>query len=431
MNILILGSGGRESAFASKIAQSSLLSQLYIAPGNAGTSAYGKNINLNPTDFEGIADFVLKNQVKMVIIGPEEPLVKGIHDFFLNRPDLMHIPVIGPQMHGAQLEGSKDFSKQFMIKHGIPTAAFKSFNKSTLEEGLAYLETQKLPIVLKADGLAAGKGVLICETLQDAQTELKAMLADAKFGEASSTVVIEEFLTGIELSVFVLTDGKSYKILPEAKDYKRIGEGDTGLNTGGMGSVSPVSFADAEFMKKVEDRIIIPTIEGLKKDGIPYKGFIFIGLMASNNPKGREPYVIEYNVRMGDPETESVLPRIESDLLDLFLGVANQNLAEKELKISSKTAATVMIVAGGYPGDYAKGKEISGIENLRHSTAFHAGTILDNGLVKSNGGRVIAVTSLQDNLFDAVQCATADAGRIYFDGRYFRPDIGVDLMELK
>lgn len=431
MNILILGSGGRESAFASKIAESSLLSQIYIAPGNAGTSAYGKNINLNPTDFEGIADFVLKNQVKMVIVGPEEPLVKGIHDFFLNRPDLMHIPVIGPQMHGAQLEGSKDFSKQFMIKHGIPTAAFKSFNKSTLEEGLAYLETQKLPIVLKADGLAAGKGVLICETLQDAQAELKAMLADAKFGEASSTVVIEEFLTGIELSVFVLTDGKSYKILPEAKDYKRIGEGDTGLNTGGMGSISPVSFADAEFMKKVEDRIIMPTIEGLKKDGIPYKGFIFIGLMASNNPKGREPYVIEYNVRMGDPETESVLPRIESDLLDLFLGVANQNLAEKELKISSKTAATVMIVAGGYPGDYAKGKEISGIENLRHSTAFHAGTILDNGIVKSNGGRVIAVTSLQDNLFDAVQCATADAGRIYFDGRYFRPDIGVDLMELK
>lgn len=431
MNILILGSGGRESAFASKIAQSSLLSQLYIAPGNAGTSAYGKNINLNPTDFEGIADFVLKNQVKMVIVGPEEPLVKGIHDFFLNRADLMHIPVIGPQMHGAQLEGSKDFSKQFMIKHGIPTAAFKSFNKSTLKEGLAYLETQKLPIVLKADGLAAGKGVLICETLQDAQTELKAMLADAKFGEASSTVVIEEFLTGIELSVFVLTDGKSYKILPEAKDYKRIGEGDTGLNTGGMGSISPVSFADAEFMKKVEDRIIIPTIEGLKKDGIPYKGFIFIGLMSSNNPQGREPYVIEYNVRMGDPETESVLPRIESDLLDLFLGVAHENLAEKELKISSKTAATVMIVAGGYPGDYAKGKEISGIENLRHSTAFHAGTILDNGLVKSNGGRVIAVTSLQDNLFDAVQCATADAGRIYFDGRYFRPDIGVDLMELK
>lgn len=430
MNILILGSGGRESAFASKMAQSSILSQLYIAPGNAGTSAYGKNVDLKPTDFEGIAEFVLKNQVKMVVVGPEEPLVKGIHDFFLNRHDLKHIPVIGPQMQGAQLEGSKDFSKQFMIRHGIPTAAFRSFNKENLEEGIAYLETQKLPIVLKADGLAAGKGVLICESLDDAKTELKAMIYDAKFGEASSTVVIEEFLTGIELSVFVLTDGISYKILPEAKDYKRIGEGDTGLNTGGMGSISPVSFADADFMKKVEDRVIIPTVEGLKKDNIPYKGFIFIGLMATDTPQGREPYVIEYNVRMGDPETESVIPRIESDLIDLFLGVANENLSDKELKISSKTAATVMIVAGGYPGEYAKGKPITGIENLRHSIAFHAGTELDNGVIKTNGGRVIAITSLKDNLFDAVQNATADAGRIYFDGRYFRPDIGVDLMEI-
>ena len=430
MNILILGSGGRESAFASKMAQSSLLSQLYIAPGNAGTSAYGKNVNLKPTDFEGIAEFVLKNNVKMVVVGPEEPLVKGIHDFFLDRQDLKHIPVIGPQMQGAQLEGSKDFSKQFMIRHGIPTAAFRSFSKKNLEEGLAYLETQKLPIVLKADGLAAGKGVLICESLDDAKTELKAMIYDAKFGEASSTVVIEEFLTGIELSVFVLTDGISYKILPEAKDYKRIGEGDTGLNTGGMGSISPVSFADADFMKKVEDRVIIPTVEGLKKDNIPYKGFIFIGLMATDTPQGREPYVIEYNVRMGDPETESVIPRIESDLIDLFLGVANENLSAKELKISPKTAATVMIVAGGYPGEYAKGKPITGIENLRHSIAYHAGTELDNGIIKTNGGRVIAITSLQDNLFDAVQNATADAGRIYFDGRYFRPDIGVDLMDI-
>jgi phosphoribosylamine--glycine ligase len=430
MNILILGSGGRESAFASKMAQSSLLSQLYIAPGNAGTSAYGKNVNLKPTDFEGIAEFVLKNKVKMVVVGPEEPLVKGIHDFFLDRQDLKHIPVIGPQMQGAQLEGSKDFSKQFMIRHGIPTAAFRSFSKKNLEEGLAYLETQKLPIVLKADGLAAGKGVLICESLDDAKTELKAMIYDAKFGEASSTVVIEEFLTGIELSVFVLTDGISYKILPEAKDYKRIGEGDTGLNTGGMGSISPVSFADADFMKKVEDRVIIPTVEGLKKDNIPYKGFIFIGLMATDTPQGREPYVIEYNVRMGDPETESVIPRIESDLIDLFLGVANENLSAKELKISPKTAATVMIVAGGYPGEYAKGKPITGIENLRHSIAYHAGTELDNGIIKTNGGRVIAITSLQDNLFDAVQNATADAGRIYFDGRYFRPDIGVDLMDI-
>lgn len=430
MNILLLGSGGRESAFASKLAQSPKLTQLYIAPGNAGTPAYGKNVNLKVNDFEGIADFVLKNDIHMLIVGPEEPLVKGIHDYFLNHPDLKNIPVIGPQKEGAQLEGSKDFSKQFMIRHKIPTAAFRSFTKSELEEGLKYLETQSLPIVLKADGLAAGKGVLICETLDDAKKELKAMLADAKFGEASSTVVIEEFLTGIELSVFVLTDGKSYKILPEAKDYKRIGEGDTGLNTGGMGSISPVPFADEAFMKKVEDRIIIPTIEGLKKDNIPYKGFIFIGLMASDSPQGKEPHVIEYNVRMGDPETESVIPRIESDLIDLFEGVATQTLSEKKLKISDKTAATVMIVAGGYPGEYLKGKPITGIENLKHSTAFHAGTESDNGVVKSNGGRVIAITSLQDNLFDAVQCATADAGRIYFDARYFRTDIGTDLMNL-
>lgn len=364
----------------------------------------------------------------MVIVGPEEPLVKGIHDFFLSREDLRHIPVIGPQQQGAQLEGSKDFSKQFMIRHGIPTAAFRSFTKDTLEEGLAYLETQKLPIVLKANGLAAGKGVLICETPEDARVELKAMLAGAKFGEASSKVVIEEFLTGIELSVFILTDGKSYKILPEAKDYKRIGEGDTGLNTGGMGSVSPVPFADEKFMRKVEERIIIPTIEGLKKDNIPYKGFIFIGLMASEGPDGKDPYVIEYNVRMGDPETESVIPRIESDLLELFLGVANGNLDEKELRISPKTAATIMLVAGGYPGEYMKGKPITGTENLRHSVVFHAGTELENGIIKSNGGRVIAVTSVQDTLFDAVQKATADAGRIYFDARYFRTDIGADLM---
>lgn len=428
MNILLLGSGGRESAFAWKMAQSPHLSQLFIAPGNAGTCAFGKNINLKTTDFEGIGAFVIKHEIGLLVVGPEEPLVKGIHDFFLERDDLKHIPVIGPQKEGAQLEGSKDFSKRFMIRHSIPTAAFRSFTKSTLQDGLIYLESQKLPIVLKADGLAAGKGVLICETLEDAKAELKAMLADAKFGEASSTVVIEEFLSGIELSVFVLTDGKSYKILPEAKDYKRIGEGDTGLNTGGMGSVSPVAFADAGFMKKVEDRIIIPTIEGLKKDKIPYKGFIFIGLMAVRTPSGNEPYVIEYNVRMGDPETESVIPRIESDLVELFLGLANENLAEKELKISSKTATTIMLVAGGYPGDYLKGRTIAGIDNLRHSMAFHAGTELENGLVKTSGGRVIAVTSLQDNLFDAVQKATADAGRIYYDGRYFRPDIGADLM---
>lgn len=428
MNILLLGSGGRESAFASKMAQSEHLSQLYIAPGNAGTSTYGKNVNLKLTDFEDIGAFALKQNIGLIVVGPEEPLVRGIHDFFLESEELKHIPVIGPQKEGAQLEGSKDFSKQFMLRHGIPTAAFKSFTKKTLQEGLIYLESQKLPIVLKADGLAAGKGVLICETLEDAKSELTAMLAGAKFGEASSTVVIEEFLSGIELSVFVLTDGHTYKILPEAKDYKRIGEGDTGLNTGGMGAISPVPFADAPFMKKVEDRVIIPTIEGLKKDNIPYKGFIFIGLMASETPAGKEPYVIEYNVRMGDPETESVIPRIESDLVELFLGVANENLAEKELKISPKIAATIMLVASGYPGEYQKGKTITGLDNLRHSTAFHAGTELDNGLIKTNGGRVLAVTALDDKLFDAVQKATADAGRIYFDGRYYRHDIGTDLM---
>ncbi|MBC7743504.1 MAG: phosphoribosylamine--glycine ligase [Flavobacterium sp.] len=424
MKILILGSGGRESAFAWKISQSKLCSELFIAPGNAGTGAYGKNVNLKITDFESIAAFVLKNSIKMVLVGPEEPLVKGIHDYFLERPELENIQVIGPQSKGAQLEGSKDFSKQFMQRHQIPTAAYRSFTKSTLQQGLQYLESQKLPIVLKADGLAGGKGVLICETLNDAKTELTAMLTEAKFGEASNTVVIEEFLSGIELSVFVLTDGNSYKVLPEAKDYKRIGEGDTGLNTGGMGAISPVPFADDEFMLKVQDRIIIPTIEGLKKDEIPYKGFIFIGLMNVNG----EPYVIEYNVRMGDPETESVIPRIESDFLDLLLGVAEGNLIEKELIISPKIAATVMLVAGGYPGEYLKGRGVTGMDNVRDSLVFHAGTELDNGVVKSSGGRVMAITSLKTSYFEAMQCATADAGRIYYDGRYYRHDIGADLL---
>ncbi len=424
MNILIIGSGGRESAFAYKLSQSKRLQNLFIAPGNAGTGAYGKNVALKVTDFDGIASFVLENDVNMVLVGPEEPLVKGIHDYFLNRADLKHIPVIGPQQEGAQLEGSKDFSKQFMDRHSIPTAASRSFDKTNLEEGLAYLETQKLPIVLKADGLAAGKGVLICETLEDAKLELKAMIADSKFGVASDVVVVEEFLKGIELSVFVLTDGNSYKVLPSAKDYKRIGEGDTGLNTGGMGSISPVPFADEAFISKVEERIIKPTVEGLKKDNIPYKGFIFIGLM---NVDG-EPLVIEYNVRMGDPETESVLPRIESDLIDLLEGVAQGNLETRSYTVTPKTAVTVMLVAGGYPGNYESGKVISNIENVKESIVFHAGTSMQDGNVVTAGGRVIAVTTLQDTLFDALQQATADAGRIYFDGKYFRRDIGFDLI---
>ncbi|MDR6733979.1 phosphoribosylamine--glycine ligase [Sphingobacterium sp. 2149] len=424
MNILIIGSGGRESAFAYKLSKSPRLDQLFIAPGNAGTGAYGQNVNIKVTDFAALATFVLENNVHMVLVGPEEPLVKGIHDYFLNREDLKHIPVIGPQQEGAQLEGSKDFSKQFMDRHGVPTAASRSFDATSLDEGLAYLETQKLPIVLKADGLAAGKGVLICETLEDAKAELKAMIAESKFGEASRVVVVEEFLKGIELSVFVLTDGNSYKVLPSAKDYKRIGEGDTGLNTGGMGSISPVPFADETFLNKVEERIIRPTVEGLKKDGIPYKGFIFIGLM---NVEG-EPYVIEYNVRMGDPETESVLPRIESDLLDLLEGVAQGNLDQRSYTVSPQTAVTVMLVAGGYPGDYESGKEITNIENVKESIVFQAGTKEVDGKIVTAGGRVIAVTTLQDTLFEALQQATADAGRIYFEGKYFRRDIGFDLI---
>lgn len=424
MNILIIGSGGRESAFAYKLSKSPKSPKLFIAPGNAGTHQYGQNVDLKVTDFTGIAQFVLDNNINMVVVGPEEPLVKGIHDFFLQRDDLKHIPVIGPERLGAQLEGSKDFSKEFMIRHNIPTAAYKSFDKSNLADGLAYLETQKLPIVLKADGLAAGKGVLICETLEDAKAELKAMIDDAKFGEASSVVVIEEFLKGIELSVFVLTDGNSYKVLPSAKDYKRIGEGDTGLNTGGMGSISPVPFADEAFLSKVEERIIKPTVDGLKKDNIPYKGFIFIGLM---NVEG-DPFVIEYNVRMGDPETESVLPRIESDLLDLFEGVAQGDLHTRSFTVSPKTAVTVMLVAGGYPGAYESGKEILNIENVEDAIVFHAGTKLVDGKVVTAGGRVIAVTTLQDNLLDALQQATADAGRIFYERKYFRRDIGFDLI---
>ncbi len=424
MKILLIGSGGRESAFAWKLSQSPQCEELFIAPGNAGTGQYGTNIDLKVTDFAGIKDLVLAKAIDMVLVGPEEPLVKGIHDFFLNDEQLKGVPVIGPQQEGAQLEGSKDFSKQFMQRNNVPTAASRTFTADTLQDGLDYLATQGLPIVLKADGLAAGKGVLICLSLQEAQQELTEMLTQAKFGEASSKVVVEQFLQGIELSVFVLTDGNSYKILPEAKDYKRIGEGDTGLNTGGMGSVSPVPFADAEFMQKVEQRIVVPTVEGLKKEGIPYKGFIFVGLMNCDG----EPYTIEYNCRMGDPETESVMPRIESDLVDLLQGVAQGNLHEKELKISNKVAATVMCVAGGYPGEYLKNKVMSGLENVRGSIAFHAGTGLQGDDVITTGGRVIAVTSLQDDMFTALQQATLDASRIYYDGKYFRKDIGFDLI---
>lgn len=425
MNILIIGSGGRESAFAWKLSQSQQCNQLFIAPGNAGTGQYGTNVNIAVTDFEGIKQFALVNAVDMVLVGPEEPLVKGIHDFFLADEQVKHIPVIGPQAEGAQLEGSKDFSKQFMSRHNIPAAASKTFTQDTLQEGLAFVATIGLPVVLKADGLAAGKGVLICTTVEEAQLELVEMLSNAKFGAASSKVVVEQFLRGIELSVFVLTDGDNYKILPSAKDYKRIGEGDTGLNTGGMGSISPVPFADETFIKKVEDRIIIPTIEGLKKDGIPYKGFIFIGLMNCDG----DPYMIEYNCRMGDPETESVMLRIETDLVDLLKGVADGNLNEKELSISDKVAVTVVCVAGGYPGEYLKNKVISGIENVRDSQVFHAGTSFNaEGEVITTGGRVLAITTLQDNLFNALQQATADASRIYYDGVYFRKDIGFDLI---
>jgi phosphoribosylamine--glycine ligase len=423
MNILILGSGGRESAFAWKIAQSELCSQLFIAPGNGGTGAYGKNVNLNPNDFEAVKTLVLKEHINMVVVGPEEPLVNGIHDFFLADAALANIPVIGPKKEGAILEGSKDFSKQFMARHGIPTPRSQSFTNNTLQNGLTYLSTHSLPIVLKADGLAAGKGVVICETIVEAQDELKLMLG-GKFGNAGSLVVVEEYLTGIELSVFVLTDGENYVILPEAKDYKKIGQGDSGLNTGGMGSVSPVPFADEVFLKEVETSIIIPTIEGLKKDNIDYTGFIFFGLFKV----GDKPLIIEYNCRMGDPETESVIPRIENDLVELFNAVANKNLKDYQLRISEKNAATVMIVAGGYPGDYEKGKAITGIDNIRRSTAFHAGTTLEGSVIKTNGGRVIAITSLQDTQFDALQSATADAARIYFDGKYFREDIGFDLV---
>lgn len=426
MNVLLLGSGGREHAFAWKLSQSKKLSKLFIAPGNAGTAMCGTNVQMSATDFPAIRNFVLSHDIKMVVVGPEDPLVKGVHDFFLADELLKHIPVIGPPKAGAQLEGSKDFSKQFMIRHKIPTAAYETFTKDTLEAGYAFLEKLSPPYVLKADGLAAGKGVVIPHTLEEAKAELKAMLADAKFGTASSKVVIEEFLKGIELSVFVLTDGESYKMLPAAKDYKRIGDGDQGLNTGGMGAVSPVPFANEDYLKKVEERVVIPTIEGLKKDGIPYSGFIFIGLMNDNG----EPKVIEYNVRMGDPETEVVIPRIKSDLLETFIAVADKKLASLKFELDNRIATTVMMVAGGYPGDYEKGKAISGLENVKDAVAFHAGTKEDNGTIVTNGGRIIAFTAFGNSIADAVKLSYEAANTVKFDGCYFRKDIGQDLMKL-
>jgi len=422
MNILLLGSGGREHAIAWKISQSKLLTKLYIAPGNAGTEKHGININISPVDFPALGDFVVNNNIEMVVVGPEDPLVKGVSDYFLTNEKLKNIPVIGPSAKAALLEGSKDFAKDFMIRHNIPTARYKSVTAKNKEEGIAFMDTLKAPYVLKADGLAAGKGVLIINDKKEACEELENMLG-GKFGAAGKTVVIEEFLSGTELSVFIAIGGSSWKLLPEAKDYKRIGEADTGPNTGGMGAVSPVPFANVDFMKKVKERIIVPTVNGLIKDDLEYKGFIFFGLI---NCEG-DPYVIEYNARLGDPETEVILPRLHCDIIELFKGIANDRLEDVELSFENRTVTTVMLVSGGYPGSYEKGMLIQGLENVNNSIVFHAGSILKNDKIYTNGGRVIAVSSYGSNMQEALRKSYQSASRISFDGLYYRKDIGFDI----
>ncbi len=423
MTILILGSGGREHTFAWKMVQSPLCDKLFVAPGNSGTAEIATNINIKVTDFDAIKTLVLEHNIEMVVVGPEDPLVQGIHDFFLNDTQLKHVAVIGPQKAAAELEGSKEFAKEFLFRHHIPTAAYQSFSVDNVEEGYRFLETLKAPYVLKADGLAAGKGVLILNDLDEAKTELKSMLVDAKFGDASSKVVIEEFLDGIELSCFVLTDGKNYKILPTAKDYKRIGEGDTGLNTGGMGAVSPVPFATEEFLNKIEERIVKPTINGLIKDNLPYKGFVFIGLIKV----GDDPKVIEYNVRMGDPETEVVLPRLKTDLVEIFKAISEERLNEIDIEIDDRAATTVMLVSGGYPEAYEKGKEITGLDQVEGSIPFHAGALLKEGKVVTSGGRVMAITSYGNTYQEAIKKSYQNIEKLHFDKMNYRKDIGFDL----
>ncbi len=425
MNVLIVGSGGREHAMAWKLKQSPKLGKLFVAPGNPGTAQIATNVAIGIEDFEKLGNFALENKIEILVVGPEAPLVSGIRDYFTGNTSLKHITVIGPDKIGAQLEGSKDFSKEFMQKYNIPTAAYKTFTADQLEEGLKYLDTHTLPIVLKADGLAAGKGVIIAEDHATAKETLEDMLANRKFGDASSKVVIEQFLAGIELSVFVVSDGKNYVILPEAKDYKRIGEGDTGLNTGGMGAVSPVPFADKAFMDKIEKTIIKPTVDGLAKEGINYVGFIFFGLIKVNG----EPFVIEYNARMGDPETEVVLPRLKSDLLEIFAAVGTQSLDKIKVEFESKSATTIMLVSGGYPEDYEKGFEITGADQVSDAIAFHAGTALKDGKLVNTGGRVIALTGLGNDIKDALAKSNAAAKQIQWNKRYYRTDIGLDLLK--